>query len=97
MENHKPPDTFGNGTQGAVSPGEGALRCGGADLESPLGKTGLLKPLCGARWTHISKEGNQKAILLVLSLNPYVKAAKENLWLGVGGCKPQIINICSST
>lgn len=83
MENHHPPDTFGKGRQGAASPGEGALRCGGADPESPLGETRVaLQPLCGARWTHISKEENQKPILLVLSLNPSLKAPKENLWLG---------------
>lgn len=90
MEKHNPPDTLGNGTQGGLgvgggtaSPGEGALRCGGADPESPAGnKRVALQPLCGARWTHISKEENQKAILLVLFLKPYLKAPKENLWLG---------------
>lgn len=97
MEKHNPPDTLGNGTQGGVagwwgwgaaSPGEGALRCGGADPESPAGKKRVaLQPLCGARWTHISKEENQKAILLVLSLKPYLKAPKENLWLGEEGKK----------
>lgn len=65
MENHNPPGTFGNGSQGAASAGEGALRCGGADPESPLGKNRVaLQPLCGARWAHISKEENQKAIYL---------------------------------
>lgn len=101
MEEHNPPDTFGNGAQGPASPGEGALRCGGADSESPLGKKpacALCVPLCGALRTHLSKEENKEAILLVPSLIPSLKAPKENLWLGnKKNCKPQIINICSST
>lgn len=56
----------GGGVEGGCLREKG--RCG-AEPGSPLGELGCpLQPLCGARWTHIPTEENQKAILLVLSI-----------------------------